>query len=100
VAGRRTHPLAAYQAGYASAADKIRDTGLFGEPEQRRFDWEQPYTRDRWLALLPTTGGLTRIDPAPLAAILDAVGKAVDALGGSFVMQYTTLAVTAKRRPR
>jgi hypothetical protein len=40
-----------YQAGYARFADKIRETGQFREPEQWRFDWKQPYTRDQWLAL-------------------------------------------------
>lgn len=30
-----------------------------------------------------------------LAAVLDSVGTAIDALGGSFTMRYTTVAVTA-----
>ncbi|GAA4149936.1 class I SAM-dependent methyltransferase [Actinomadura keratinilytica] len=90
-------PLEMYQAGYAKIADTIRETGRFGEPEQWRFDWEQSYTRDQWLELLPTTGGLTRLRPDQLAEILDAVGRAIDALGGRFTMQYTTLATTAVR---
>lgn len=88
-------PLRTYQAGYAKIADTIRETGQFNEPEQWRFDWEQPYTRDQWLDLLPTTGGLTQLLPAQLTAILDAVGAAIDTLGGRFTMQYTTLATTA-----
>jgi SAM-dependent methyltransferase len=87
-----------YQAAYAKVADTIRETGQFQEPEQWRFDWEQSYTRDQWLALLPTTGGLTRLGPGQLADILDEVGTAIDALGGAFTMPYTTLAVTAGRR--
>jgi SAM-dependent methyltransferase len=90
-------PLAMYQAGYAKFADKIRETGQFHDPEQWRFDWEQAYTRDQWLALLPTTGALTQLRPDQLTEILRAVGGAIDALGGSFVMQYTTLATTAVR---
>jgi len=88
-------PLDAYQAAYAKIADTIRETERFNEPEQWRFDWEQSYTRGQWLALLPTTGGLTRLRPGQLADILDAVGTAIDALGGAFTMRYTTLAATA-----
>ncbi len=93
--GRR--PLEIYQAGYAKIADELRATGQFGEPDQWRFDWEQSYSRDQWLALLPTTGGLTRLRPDQLAEILGAVGEAIDALGGRFTMQYVTLATTAVR---
>jgi SAM-dependent methyltransferase len=88
-------PLDTYQAAYARIADMIRGTGQYNEPDQWRFDWEQAYTRDQWLALLPTTGGLTRLSPGQLAAILDAVGAAIDALGGAFTMHYTTLTTTA-----
>ncbi|MGW5864748.1 class I SAM-dependent methyltransferase [Streptomyces sp. NPDC055239] len=90
-------PLDLYQAGYAKFADKTRETGQFEEPEQWRFDWERSYTRDQWLDLLPTTGGLTRLRPDQLAEVLDAVGSAIDSLGGRFTMNYTTLAVTAVR---
>jgi hypothetical protein len=90
-------PLEMYQAGYAKIAHQIRETGQFDDPEQWRFDWQQSYTRDEWLALLPTTGGLTRLRPDQLAEILGAVGRAVDALGGRFTMDYTTLATTAVR---
>lgn len=90
-------PLDAYQAGYARIADNIRETEQFDAPEQWRFDWERSYTRDQWLDLLPTTGGLTRLRSDQLAEVLGAVGDAIDALGGRFTMRYTTLATTAVR---
>ncbi|MGW5383499.1 class I SAM-dependent methyltransferase [Nocardia sp. NPDC003963] len=90
-------PLDLYRAGYTKFADRIRETELFGDPEQWQFDWQQTYTRDRWLELLPTTGGLTRLHPDQLAEISNAVGDAIDSLGGSFTMDYTTLATTAAR---
>ncbi len=37
----------------AKAADGIRQAGAFGDPEQWRFDWDRPYTRDEWLDQLP-----------------------------------------------
>jgi SAM-dependent methyltransferase len=78
-------------------ADGMREVGGFGEAEQSRFDWERSYTRDEWLDLLPTTGGLTRLPPDKLAEVLDHVGAAIDALGGTFTMPYITVAVTAAR---
>ncbi|WP_245547158.1 hypothetical protein [Nocardia brevicatena] len=86
-----------YQAMFAKAADRIRQAGGFGDPEQWRFDWEQSYTRDEWLDHLPTTGALTQLPPDKLAEVLDAVGAAVDKVGGGFTLPYTTLAATAAR---
>jgi SAM-dependent methyltransferase len=90
-------PLDMYQAMYARFAGTIRETGQFHDPEQWRFAWEQSCTREQWLALLPTTGGLTRLRPGQLADILGEVGTAIDALGGAFTMLYTTLVTTAAR---
>jgi SAM-dependent methyltransferase len=90
-------PLAMYEAGYAKFADAIQETGAFEEPERWRFDWELQYTRDQWLELLPTTGGLTRLPRDKTAEILGAVGAAIDAIGGGFTMSYTTLATSAVR---
>ncbi|MEO3873453.1 class I SAM-dependent methyltransferase [Nonomuraea sp. B12E4] len=83
-----------YQQMFAKFADGIRQAALFGEPEQWRFGWERHYTREEWLDLLPTTGGLTRLPPDGLAEILEAVGAAIDTTEG-FTMSYTTMAVTA-----
>ncbi|GAA1517743.1 class I SAM-dependent methyltransferase [Kribbella lupini] len=90
-------PVEVYQAAYGKIADQLRETGRFDEPEQWRFDWERSYTRDEWLELIPTTGGLTQLRPDQLTDVLDAVGKAIDSLGGRFTMPYTTLATTAVR---
>lgn len=89
--------LDTYQPLFTKIADGIREVDGFGEPEQWRFDWEQTYTRQEWLELMPTQGLLTRLPKDELAQVLDAVGHAVDAMGGSFTMPYTTVVVTAAR---
>jgi SAM-dependent methyltransferase len=86
-----------YQKSLAKVADGIRDTGRFGDPERWRFDWEYTYSRDEWLDQLPTTGPLTRLPPDKLAEVLEAVGAAVDAMGGGFTMPYAAVVVTATR---
>jgi SAM-dependent methyltransferase len=95
--GRRMSPLALYQPLFDRMADGIRRTGMFGEPEQWRFDWEQTYEKDEWLTLLPTQGVLAKLPPQELAERLDAVGTVIDRMGGSFSLPYATVAVTAVR---
>jgi SAM-dependent methyltransferase len=80
------------------AAGAIREVGEFGEPEQWRFDWEHPYSQDDYLDQLPTTGALTQAPPEVVAEVLAGVGAAIDAVGGSFSMSCSTVAVAAARR--
>jgi SAM-dependent methyltransferase len=86
------------QGNLQRAVDGIRTAGRFGEPEQWRFEWQRHYTRDEWLDHLPTTGTLTRLAPDQLATVLEAVGTAIDGIGGGFTMQYVTLATAAALR--
>ncbi|WP_131735835.1 class I SAM-dependent methyltransferase [Actinomadura roseirufa] len=92
-----TPALDVYGGMFATAADAIRGTGAFGEPEHWRFEWERLYTRDEWLEQVPTFGGNAGLPPDVLRRLLDGIGAAVDAVGGAFTMAYTTVAVTAER---
>jgi SAM-dependent methyltransferase len=89
--------LDAYQPLFTAMADGIRAAGAFGEPEQWRFGWERTYTTGQWLDQLPTFGALSQLPPEGLAQVLDGAGAAVDAMGGSFTLPYTTVVVTAAR---
>ncbi|MEU0538096.1 class I SAM-dependent methyltransferase [Amycolatopsis tolypomycina] len=86
-----------YDVMFAGFADAIGKAPGLGAPERRRFTWERTYTREEWLDFLPTTGGLTRLPPDALAEVLAEVGAAIDGIGGSFVLPYTTLAVVAPK---
>jgi SAM-dependent methyltransferase len=90
--------LELYSPGFTKAADGIRAARAFGDPEQWRFDWDRPYSRDEWLEQVPTFGGASQLPPAKLQEILAGLGSAIDAMGGSFTMHYTTVAVTAARQ--
>lgn len=93
--GRRSIEI--YQAGYDRIADTLRETDLFDHVDLWRFDWTRSYQRDEWLALLTTTGGLAPLPVETKAEILHAVGLAIDARGGSFTMEYVTLAASGRR---
>jgi SAM-dependent methyltransferase len=86
---------------YLSMCDKsaggMREAGRFGDPEQWRFEWEWTYSRDDWLDQLPTGGVLTSAPPEIVAQVQAGAGAAIDAVGGSFAAQYTTVVVTAAR---
>lgn len=80
-----------YQAQFDRAADGMRRAG-FDEPEQWRYEWERDYTRDEWLELLSTHGGMTPLAAEQRAEILAAIAPA---LGAGFTLPYVTTAVTA-----
>jgi SAM-dependent methyltransferase len=89
--------LDTYSVLVAKAADGTQEAGAFGDSEQWRFDWERSYTRDQWLDQVPTHGGHSQLPPAKLEALLAGIAAAIDAVGGSFTMRYTTVVVTAVR---
>lgn len=95
--GRRRSAMDLYQPMFDMFADGIRGTGCFEEPEEWRLDWERTYARDEWLAQVPTQTALGGLPPEEMARILEATGKAIDRMGGSFTMTYTTVVVTAVR---
>jgi SAM-dependent methyltransferase len=87
----------AYAGLSAKAADGIRETSAFADPEHWEFGWNRPYTRGEWLEQVPTSGFAARLQPDTMQQILAGIGAAIDAAGGTFTMHYTTVAVTAAR---
>jgi SAM-dependent methyltransferase len=83
---------------FTRGSDGIRGAGVFDEPEQWRYEWEKPYTRDEWLDLLPTHSDHRILEPDLLSALMEGIGDAIDAMGETFTMGYTTVVVTAARR--
>lgn len=89
--------LEGYSVLFNKAADGMRAVGAFSEPEQWRFDWERSYTRHEWPDQWPTSGGHSQFPPGKLEELLAGIGAAIDAVGGSFTMRYTTAVVTSAR---
>jgi SAM-dependent methyltransferase len=89
--------LDTYEPILAKAAAGIAAAGEFTAPERWLFDWERPYRRAEWLDQLPTQGSLTHLPADVVARVLAGTGAAIDAVGGSFTMRYSTVVVTAAR---
>lgn len=81
----------------ANATEGIRLTEAFIEPGLLRFDRRTTITRDEWLDQVPTMGGHHHIPAGRLSELLDGLGRVVDDHGGSFSMNYATIAITAER---
>lgn len=80
-----------------STADRLRDTG-FEQAEQWRDEWQRSYTRAEWVDLFPTFGGHALMPRETVAALEEAIGAEIDAVGGEFVVEYATVTVTAVRK--
>jgi SAM-dependent methyltransferase len=87
----------AYDTMAGTAEDGIRQAGAFGEPERWSAGCERPCTRDEWLDMVPTAGGHAQLPRDTLAELLAGLGAAIDAAGGGFTAEFTTVAVTATR---
>jgi SAM-dependent methyltransferase len=97
LAGSSSAAMELYQPLFDRMIAGIRASGRFTQPQQWAVEWVRHYTRDEWLDQLPSLGGLTRMAPAALAEVIDSAAAAIDAVGGSFAVRYTTVAITAAR---
>jgi SAM-dependent methyltransferase len=75
----------------------IAATRLFAPCERRTYVWAQRYSRDEWLDQLGTHSDHIALEPPQLARLLQAVGVAIDRLGGSISLHYETQLISAQR---
>lgn len=82
-------------------ADRLQEFssgGLFIDTEARAFPWDTVYDRSTWTDFIATHSDHVRLPEQQRRALLDALGDAVDALGGTMTYHYSTLLVLATRR--
>ncbi len=77
----------------------LHATGSFGAAERLAFEWQSTTGRDAWLEQTSTAGGVNRLPRATLDALLEEMGTVIDAVGGSLVIDHTTIAAIAERLP-
>lgn len=75
----------------------LRASGLFEDIEWRSYPWDRHCTTERWLDELPTHSDHRVLDDSARRRLLDAVGEAVDRLGGEIVVHHETRLLTASR---
>jgi SAM-dependent methyltransferase len=81
-----------------ASREALGRTGRFTAPELLTWEWSRRYTTEQWLESLLTHSDHQML-PAPRRdAVMDAVGAAIDRLGGAFAITYQTHLVTARAR--
>ena len=83
---------------FEGAAEHVRATGMFTEPDVRSFQWTRNYTTAQWIDYLPTHSDHRILAPQLLQTLLTEVGRVVDDLGGSIDLNYHTWLVKASRQ--
>lgn len=78
--------------------EQLRASRYFAEPEVQRHGWSRRYDAAQWCALLDTFSDHRLLEPAQRAALITAVGEAIERLGGDLVVDYETVVVSATRR--
>jgi SAM-dependent methyltransferase len=81
----------------STSAAALSASGHFTAPAVTAFPWERTYTRDEWLDQLPTHSDHRTLPADRLAALLGAVGDAIDDDGGGIAVHYTAWLVAATR---
>ena len=83
--------------GLAAEIDAVSAEPDFGAPTQRWFPWMRVYQRDEWLDQLVSRSDHAALEPAVRRRLIEAIGAAIDDQGGSFVMNFETVLITATR---
>jgi SAM-dependent methyltransferase len=86
--------------GHEAHLHRLMSSEHFAMVEARAFPWEAVYVRGEWLDNIATHSDHVLLEPTQRAALLEAVGGAIDELGGSVPYHFSTLLITAERVAR
>jgi SAM-dependent methyltransferase len=85
------------KAGLGSEIDAVSAEPDLGAPTAKWFPWTQLYQRDEWLDQLVSRSDHAALEPVVRGRLFEAIGSAIDDHGGSFVMNFETVLITATR---
>ena len=83
--------------GLESEMEAIAAVAELGAPTTKWFPWTRAYERDEWLDQLLSRSDHTALPPDILEPLLEGISAAIDDHGGSFVMSFETVLITATR---
>jgi SAM-dependent methyltransferase len=85
------------KAGLVSEIDAVSAVPDFGTPTEKWFPWTRVYQRDEWLDQLVSRSDHAALESTIRDRLFEAIGAAIDDQGGSFVMNFETVLITAAR---
>jgi hypothetical protein len=83
--------------GLGSEIDAISAVTAFGAPTEEWFPWTRVYQRDEWLDQLVSRSDHAALESTVRDRLFAAIGAAIDDQGGSFIMNFETVLITAIR---
>jgi SAM-dependent methyltransferase len=95
--GYAAHRSTDRRSGLTSEVAAIAGVPAFDAPTETWFPWSHTYRRDEWLEQLLSRSDHTALDPAAQERLFEGIGAAIDDFGGSFVMNFETVVITATR---
>jgi hypothetical protein len=84
-------------ADFRAVSDTMREHDGLAEPVTKTFPWTRTYPKDEWIDELSTHSDHIALEPPVREVLFDAIGRTFDRYGGSFVMEYTALLISASR---
>jgi SAM-dependent methyltransferase len=85
------------RSGLTAEVAAIAEVPNLGAHTEKWFPWTQAYERYEWLEQLLSRSDHTALDPAVQERLFEGIGAAIDDVGGSFVMNFETVLITATR---
>ncbi|MGD0395030.1 MAG: class I SAM-dependent methyltransferase [Acidimicrobiales bacterium] len=85
------------RSGLDPEMEAVSAVARFDAPTTKWFPWTRAYRRDDWLDQLLSRSDHTALEPDVLDRLLEGIGAAIDDYGGSFVMNFETVLITATR---
>lgn len=83
--------------GLDSELDAVSAMPDLGAPTEKWFPWTRAYRRDEWLDQLVSRSDHAALEPGVRDRLFEAIEAAIDDHGGSFVMNFETVLITATR---
>jgi SAM-dependent methyltransferase len=80
-----------------SEIDAISAVRDLDAPTEKWFPWARAYARDEWLNQLVSRSDHAALEQAVRGRLFESIGAVIDEHGGSFVMNFETLLITATR---
>jgi SAM-dependent methyltransferase len=91
------HPANPFPAHDAHWSDEIASASGLTEPEVRHYEWSLDYSAEGYVSLLSTHSPVRIMDEPRRAALLDAVGRAIEGAGGTLKLPITARLCLARR---
>jgi SAM-dependent methyltransferase len=89
--------LSDFRTGLGPEIDAVSAVPDFGAPTEKWFPWTRAYQRDEWLDQLVSRSDHAALEPTVRDRLFEAIGAAIDDQGGSFVMNFETVLISATR---